>query len=60
MATTLITVETGLQVLSQILTLVQAAQASGQPIDGAAWNAAIGARDTALVKLDADIAAGPA
>lgn len=60
MATTLISVETGLQVLSQLLTLIQNAQTSGHPIDAADWQAALNARDAALAKLDRDIAAAVA
>jgi hypothetical protein len=57
MASTLITVTTGLQIVSQLLTLIQNSNATGTPIDAASWEAALNARDAALAKLDRDIAA---
>lgn len=57
MAATIVTIESALQILAQIIPLIQAAVSSGQPIDAAAWTSAITTRDTALDKLDADIAA---
>lgn len=54
-AATIVTVETGLQVVSQLLSLIQAAQKSNAPIDATAWNAVISGRDAALQKLDQDI-----
>lgn len=52
-----VTVETGLQVLSQLLALIQAAQAANKPITLDEWNAVVQPRDAAIAKLDADIAA---
>lgn len=55
-ATAVVTVETALQVVSQLLSLIQAAHATNVPIDAGAWNAALSSRDGALEKLDEDIA----
>lgn len=57
MASTIVTIETGLQVVQALIGLIQTSQSTGQPIDAAAWAAATGSRDAALAKLDADIAA---
>ena len=56
-AAAVVTVETGLQVVSQLLSLIQAAQKANTPINVDEWNAVVGARDAAIQKLDADIAA---
>ncbi len=56
MATTIITIESALQVLAQVIPLIQNAVSTGQPIDADIWAQAITARDAALDKLDADIA----
>ena len=60
MAAIVMTVETGLQIVAQLLPLIQQAYSAGQPIDVAAWNAALGNRNADLAKLDADIAAADA
>lgn len=58
MAATIITVESAVQVLAQVVPLIQQALASGQTtIDTNAWNQATTVRDAALTKLDTDIAA---
>lgn len=57
MATTIVTIESALQVLAQVIPLIQQAVSTGQPIDAEVWAQAITARDAALDKLDADIAA---
>jgi hypothetical protein len=58
MAATIVTVETALQILAQVVPLIQTAVANGQPIDAATWAEAISARDGAQAQLDADIKAG--
>lgn len=58
MAATIVTIESALQILAQIVPLIQTAVATGQPIDAATWAEAINARDAAQAQLDADIAAG--
>jgi len=52
-----ITVETGLQIVSQLMTLITAAQVAKKPITIDEWNAVVQPRDAAIAKLDADIAA---
>lgn len=56
MATTIVTIESALQVLAQVIPLIQNAVSTGQPIDAEVWAQAITSRDAALDKLDADIA----
>lgn len=56
-ATAVVTVETGLQVISQLLALIQAAQKTNAPINVDEWNAVIDGRNASIEKLDADIAA---
>lgn len=56
MAAAIITLETGLQIVSQLLTLLQNSASTGQPIDAGTWNDTLTARDAALSKLDSDIA----
>jgi hypothetical protein len=57
MAATIVTIESALQILTQIIPLIQNAVTTGQAIDAATWADAITIRDAALDKLDADIAA---
>jgi hypothetical protein len=57
MAATIVTVETGLQIVAGLISLIQNSHSTGQPIDQATWDATTKPRDAALVKLDADIAA---
>jgi hypothetical protein len=57
MAATIVTVETGLQIIAQLIALIQSSHANGQLIDQMTWDAAMKPRDAALAKLDADIAA---
>lgn len=57
MAATIVTIESALQILAQIVPLIQSAVTTGQPIDAAAWAAAISSRDAAQNQLDADIKA---
>lgn len=52
-----VAITTALQVIAELIPLIQAAQKSGQPISQADFDAAVGARDAALNKLDSDIAA---
>lgn len=53
-----VTIEAGLQVISQLLALIQLAHASGTGhVSGEEWAAAIAARGAAQKKLDDDIAA---
>lgn len=54
-AATVVTVETGLQVVSQLLALIQAAQAANRPIALDEWTAVVSGRDAAIQQLDADI-----
>jgi hypothetical protein len=58
MAATIVTVETALQIVAQLVPLIQSAVATGQPIDAATWAQALSARDAAQAKLDQDIARG--
>lgn len=52
-----VTIEAGLQVIAQLLSLIQLAHASGSgAVSGEEWAAVIGARNTAQKKLDDDIA----
>lgn len=60
MAATFISVETGLQILSQLLTLLQNSNSTGQPIDPAVWASVQAGRDASVNKLDTDIAAAKA
>lgn len=61
MAATIMLVTDALQIVAQLVPVIQNAVANGQTtIDGATWASAIQARNAALAKLDADIAAvGP-
>lgn len=55
-AAAVVTIETGLQVVSQLLALIQAAQAAKQPINVDEWNAVVTGRNASISQLDMDIA----
>lgn len=59
MATAIVTVVEGLQIVSQLVPLIQSALAAGETtIDAATWAEALQARNAAQTQLDTDIAAG--
>jgi hypothetical protein len=61
MAATIVTVQSALQIVAQLIPLIQSAVASGATvIDADVWAEAINARNDALTKLDADIASAKA
>ena len=57
MAATIVTVQAALQVVAQIVPLIQSAMAAGsETVDPIEFAKAVGDRNAALDKLDADIA----